>query len=88
MSRKPGQQHRAAEVAPLGRRAARVVRGHDVDDAIAIDEHGRAFDEALFDEHAAVEQRERAHSVSVTLLRCGGRSGSRPRASASVFAMR
>ena len=37
---------------------------------------------------SSVAEREQHQTVSVTLLRCGGRSGSRPRASASALAMR
>jgi hypothetical protein len=44
--------------------------------------------EAVREQHPAVDQRECHQSVSVTLLRCGGRSGSRPRARASEFARR
>ena len=39
-------------------------------------------------EHPSVAERQQHQTVSVTLLRCGGRSGSRPRASASALAMR
>jgi hypothetical protein len=47
-----------------------------------------AFFEARIGQHSAVYQRQAHHSVSVTLLRCGGLSGLKPRATASAVVMR
>ena len=88
VSMKARQQQLAAEVVALGAPAARVVVGDDVDDPAALEQHGAALDDALVAEHAAVDERDRHQTVSVTLRRCGGRSGSRPRATASALANR
>ncbi len=83
------QQQIAAKIAPDGVANARVGVAHDIDDVPALEQHGAALDEAGIEHHAAVDQRGHPHhSVSVTLFRNGGRSGSRPRAIESAFAMR
>ena len=80
VSTKPGSSRCAAEVVAGGATATRVVAGNDVDDPAAVQQHGAALEEAVVAEHAAVDERGGHQTVSVTLRRCGGRSGSRPRA--------
>ena len=57
-------------------------------DTPGVEHDDAAFFEARIGQHAAVDQRQAHHSVSVTLLRCGGLSGLKPRAKASAVAMR
>ena len=54
----------------------------------ALDQHDLVVDQTRVGEHPAVDECERHHSVSVTLLRCGGASGLKPRASARLEAIR
>ena len=82
-----GDEDAAIEVPDLD------VRGHvlladDRLDPIAVDQHAPALDERAVDQHSPVDERDAHHSVSVTLARCGGRSGSSPRATASALAAR
>ena len=75
-----GREHAAAQIAlaPAGRTAR---MRHDRDDAPVL-----AGQRAVVDHPLAVEQPRAGvnvhHRVCVTLLRCGGLSGSRPRARA------
>jgi len=57
-------------------------------DPLAIDDDGAAGDEPRLAEHPPVGQGLDDHRVSVTLARCGGRSGSSPRATDSALAAR
>ena len=88
VSRKPGSSRWPPRSWRTARRHARVVAGDDVDDPAAVEQHGPALDDAVVAEHAAVDECDRHQTVSVTLRRCGGRSGSRPRATASALASR
>ena len=60
----------------------------DRSDASVGDHHRQAVDQAASGQHAAVDQHAPAHTVSVTLLRCGGTSGSCPRRSANALIAR
>jgi hypothetical protein len=80
-----GQQHRAGEVVPLGGLHARVAGGHDRRDAVAFDEDRASLDKPLVGKDARVHECVRHQWVSVTLARCGGSSGSWPRAIATAF---
>ncbi len=81
-----GHEQTAAEVVAVGGGRDLGVVDHGRD-AARFDDHGLARDELAVEQGAAVDERRR-HSVSVTLVRCGGRSGSRPRASAAALAAR
>ena len=82
-----GQQHVAAQVVSVVCIAnARVVARQDSSDALAIDEHGDIIVETVVEQYATVDECLRHHTVSVTLRRCGGTSGSRPRRADSAFA--
>ena len=85
---KARQQQMAAEVVAGGATATRVVAGDDVDDPAAVEQDGAALEDAVVAEHAAVDECDGHQTVSVTLRRCGGRSGSRPRELASALANR
>ena len=65
-----------------------LVVAEDCLDAPRREHDDAAFFEARIGQHAAIDQRQAHHSVSVTLFRCGGLSGSKPRASASELAIR
>ena len=84
----PRQQDASAEVPPLGAPADRVIAVDDAGDAARVEQHRPILQNAVISEHAAVDESDRHQTVSVTLERCGGRSGSRPRANASAFASR
>ena len=73
---KARQQQMAAEIVAGCAAAARVVAGDDVDDPSSVEQHGAVIEDAGVAEHPAVDQRDRHQTVSVTLRRCGGRSGS------------
>src|SRR6185437_16617298 len=80
----PGQQDPAGQIAHF-----RVWRdaGREFHDAAVLDDH-RVVAPALRREHACVGERGGHQTVSVTLARWGGWSGSRPRAIASAFTAR
>ena len=82
---KARQQHRAAAIDDLG--AGRRLRRNRAY-RTGRDGHGQPFAQALGQQDASVDERRLHHSVSVTLARCGGRSGSRPRVTASALAKR
>jgi hypothetical protein len=82
-----GCQHAALEVyQPVGTRDA-AGADHGLDAAIA-HQQGLAGFEAVVGQYPAVAECLEHQIVSVTLFRCGGRSGSSPRARASAFAAR
>ncbi len=82
-----GQQQAAPEVALAGGR--RQLRGRaNRHDAVAAQADGEALLETPIGHHPAIDQNDVHHTVSVTLLRWGGWSGSRPRARASPSAKR
>ena len=85
---KARQQQMTTEIVAGCAAAARVVAGDDVDYPFSVEQHSEVIEDAGVSEYPAVDQRDRHQTVSVTLLRCGGRSGSRPRASASALASR
>ena len=62
--------------------------GHDGDDAVAGDEDGMVVELSPGENQRRPDQCGSVHSVRVTLERCGGRSGLRPRLIASAFASR
>ena len=82
------QQQASAEVIGLRRAAARIIGRQHIDDAALLDEHTLAADEGIRAQHSTVQQGDAHQSVSVTLRRWGGASGSCPRVSDSAFAMR
>ncbi len=67
---------------------ARIACGDDIDDPVAVDQYGAVGFDADWRQHARIDQRRCHHTVSVTLRRCGGMSGLRPRWSASALAAR
>ncbi len=83
-----GQQQPALQVMALRAGQPCIGGGHHIQDAAALEQHGVILDEAPAVQDAAIEQRAQHQTVSVTLLRCGGRSGSRPRARARALARR
>src|SRR6185436_2220345 len=85
---KARQKQMATEVVADRLPTARVVVGDDVDYPSSLEQYGAVIDDAGITEHPAVDQRNRHQTVSVTLRKCGGRSGSRPRAMASALASR
>src|SRR5579871_3656787 len=82
------QQQRPAEIVPSSRAAARIGGGEHVEDSTMLDEHASILHELAPAQHAAIDEGEAHHTVSVTLVRCAGRSGSMPRASARAFTIR
>ena len=80
-----GQQQIAAEILDVEIGHAAIVRGDDRVDHAGVDEHGDVVAETIRGQHARVDERRGHQTVSVTLLRCGGASGSRPRRTASAF---
>ncbi len=58
----------------------------DTGNPLALHQHSMAFEHPLAIEDARAGNRKRRHSVSVTFFRCGGASGSRPRARATLSA--
>src|SRR5690606_28168260 len=84
------QQPAAAEVAHLAGLDPRLALGHQrLDAAAAVDQHRHVVMEAVVQQDAAVHQGLGGHhTVSVTLLRCGGTSGLCPRRSASASTAR
>jgi hypothetical protein len=64
-----------------------LARAHDRFDAPVTNQQRAAVFDARIGQDLAILEREQHQTVSVTLWRCGGWSGSRPRASASAFAM-
>src|SRR5213082_2289087 len=83
-----GQQQLAAEIAPLRAPRAPVRGGDDIEYAAVLDEHASALREPVLEQHPAVDQGNAHQRVSVTLARCGGWSGSPPRASARALTIR
>ena len=67
---------------------ARIDSGDDSGDPVAVDQHCATTFDAGRRQYARIDQRRRHHTVSVTLRRCGGMSGLRPRLSASALAAR
>ena len=59
---------------------------HDGTDAAVVDDHRLPFAEVRTVEDPRAGEREGHQRVSVTFVRCGGRSGSRPRARATASA--
>ena len=87
VSMKPGHQQAAVEIdGAIG--PDDLARADDCFDAAVAHQQRLAALDAGVGEHPSIAECEQHQTVSVTLLRCGGRSGSRPRASASSFAMR
>ncbi len=82
-----GQQVMAGEVHDLKVLPPRGSNGIDRYDAALVDHHGGGFD-AAGGQDPAIDERDRHQTVSVTFLRWGGLSGSRPRATASALASR
>jgi len=79
------QQIISAKIARVRIEHARIrVRDDRCDDAL-VDQHRDIVAETIDRQHACVDERRRHHTVSVTLLRCGGASGLRPRRTASAF---
>ncbi len=66
----------------------RVGRRDHATDATTLDENGMPVEEMVVDKDTAIDERLGHHTVSVTLRRCGGMSGLRPRRNASAFAAR
>ena len=59
------------------------------DGAGIVEQYGQVVAETVLDQDLGVDQRARAHhTVSVTLFRCGGRSGLWPRRNASALIAR
>jgi hypothetical protein len=83
-----GRQHAPAEIVTLRFAHARIGIADDRGDVRAVDQHGKARSETGVGQHAAVDQGGWHQTVSVTLRRCGGTSGLRPRRSDSAFAAR
>src|SRR6185437_1724091 len=80
-----GQQDPARQVVDFGvRRGAR----RKFQNPAVLDDHRGVVAPALRREHACVGERGGHQTVSVTLARWGGWSGSRPRAIASAFTAR
>ena len=75
-----GQQQMTVQIVPLRIAHARVVMRDDGHDALAAHQHGESFARTVVAEYASVDQGNqrihRHHTVSVTLRRCGGTSGS------------
>ena len=83
-----GQQRVALQIVPRTRMRRHVRRITDPSDASIGDHHRQAADQSAPGQYAAVDQHAPAHTVSVTLLRCGGTSGSCPRRSANALIAR
>ena len=83
---KTREEEMAAEIVALGAGAPRIPRSYDIDDPASIEQHDSIVLEAGVAKDATVDERDRHQTVSVTLRRCGGRSGSSPRAIASALA--
>ena len=83
-----GKEGCASEVAPARRARARVVAPDEGDDASRVDEDATLLHESVVREHPRVDEQLHDHIVRVTLARCGGSSGSRPRAIARALAAR
>jgi len=80
-------QHRTLQVMAARALDARIAPGGDRDDAAVVHEHGAALDESLVGEDGPVD--DGIHQwVRVTFCRCGGLSGSMPRAMATALASR
>ncbi|MNV20764.1 hypothetical protein D3C71_1116850 [compost metagenome] len=72
----------------IGSSNRRIIRSHDRNDAVVLDHDGNVVTEVLADKNAAIAQYGFHQTVSVTLFRCGGRSGLLPRRSASALIAR
>ncbi len=84
-SMKPGSSRSPPRSSTVEIGYAAIVRGDDRVDHAGVDEHGDVVAETIRGQHARVDERGGHQTVSVTLLRCGGASGSRPRRTASAF---
>ena len=82
------RERAAVEIDDLCGTHARVGGDDDIGDARAVEQHGGTVNETGVAEHACVDQCGEHQTVSVTLRRCGGTSGFRPRRSDSVLAAR
>ena len=69
-------------------RVRRTLHRADRRDTIAVHDDLRAWQNPVLGRDMAVDETETGHSVRVTFCRCGGESGSMPRASASASTMR
>ena len=84
-----GQQPAAAQVHLLGSVAQlRCGVGQQRADATLFDHHSQIVAEFIACQDAGIAQHGCHHTVSVTLFRCGGRSGLKPRRSASALIAR
>ncbi len=83
-----GRKRATVEIDDLCRAHARVGGDDDIGDVRAIEQHGGAVDETGIAKHARVDQCGEHQTVSVTLRKCGGTSGFRPRRSESALAAR
>jgi hypothetical protein len=77
-----------AEIALYRGRAARIGPRRHCDDGGPLEQNAVAVDEAGIAEDLRIEQCRCHQTVSVTLLRLGGRSGSKPRANDSELTIR
>ena len=81
------QQNQSTQVVDFDIRRDVACRDHGLD-ATVFDEHGDIVVPTLPGKYACIDECRRHHTVSVTLARCGGRSGSRPRRIASALTAR
>ena len=72
----------------LGRAKLWIVIPNQIDDPAIFHQHGMAIAQSVFCRDAAIGQGLQHQMVSVTFFRCGGWSGSKPRATAKTAAQR
>lgn len=84
-----GQQPATAQIHLLvGRTQLRRRVGQQRADVAVFDHHRKIIAELIAGKNAGIAQDGCHHTVSVTLFRCGGRSGLKPRRSASALIAR